>query len=371
MIPTMTVKMALVLLLLCLVFVHFTFPSTRLRYFSSNETEGSWTDSLTRCRQNNESPVTLYDEEDGMFTMKFIYGKSVWLGLRKVRNITWSDGSPVTFNKSSVDVTNGTQRCQAIENNTWKDYDCSTLKYFMCEPVLGTNITNYTLVEINKTWCQAREYCRYKHYDLVSISNDVQNDQVIEKGNNRSFWIGLMHDEWEWEDKGCSSFRKWIGPKQCCCAIQSNYGLDPKMRRHDCLHFVCLFCSRGHVRIKVIPIESTWEQAFDYCKAKHTRLLWIESVEDQKAVVQWLNYTQGGDRRFWIGLRQSRVFGFWIWANERMVGYSNWKNNTQPELPLSNHCGVITPSDNYTWSDENCLFPLHFLCEEEIYFMNN
>lgn len=118
-------------------FVHFTFPSTRLRYFSSNETEGSWTDSLTRCRQNNETPVTLYDEEDGMFTVNFTYDKSVWLGLRKARNITWSDGSPVTFNKSSVDVTNGTQRCQAIENNTWKDYDCSTLKYFMCEPVLG------------------------------------------------------------------------------------------------------------------------------------------------------------------------------------------------------------------------------------------
>lgn len=138
-------------------------------------------------------------------------------------------------------------KVQTFLPHLWKKYIalyyCSICSIYLC--FAGTNITNYTLVEINKTWCQAREYCRYKHYDLVSISNDVQNDQVIEKGNNRSFWIGLMHDEWEWEDKGCSSFRKWIGPKQCCCAIQSNYGLDPKMRRHDCLHFVCLFCSRG------------------------------------------------------------------------------------------------------------------------------
>lgn len=137
-------------------------------------------------------------------------------------------------------------KVQTFLPHLWKKYIalyyCSICSIDLC---FSGNITNYTLVEINKTWCQAREYCRNKRSDLVSISNNVQNDQVIEKGNNRSFWIGLMHDEWEWEDKGCSSFRKWIGPKQCCCAIQSNYGLDPKMRRHDCLHFVCLFCSRG------------------------------------------------------------------------------------------------------------------------------
>lgn len=118
-------------------FVHFTFPSTRLRYFSFNEARRTWTDSLTRCWQNNETPVTLYDEEDGIFTVNFTDNKSVWLGLHKVRYITWSDGSPVIFSESSVDVTNGMQRCQAIENNTWKDYNCAMPNYFMCGPVLG------------------------------------------------------------------------------------------------------------------------------------------------------------------------------------------------------------------------------------------
>ncbi|XP_036977874.1 secretory phospholipase A2 receptor-like [Acanthopagrus latus] len=370
MIPTMTVRMTLVLLLLCLGFVHFTFPSTRLRHFSFAEDKEKWGDSLTRCKQKNESAVTLYDDEDAKFTANFTYTETVWLGLRKVRNITWSNGRPFTFNKSSVDVTNGTQRCQAIERNTWKDYNCSRLEYFMCELFWGPNITNYTLVGIKKTWCQAREHCRNLHGDLVSISNDVQNNQVIEKGNNGSFWIGLMHDEWEWEDKGCSSFRKWTEEQPGNCTVHPTYKLAPEMQRFDCMSNANLFCSRGHVRIKVIKIESTWEQAFDYCKAKHTRLLWIENVEDQNAVVQWLNHTQA-DGPLWIGLRQSRVFGFWIWTSDRVVGYSNWKDNTQPELPLSNHCGVIKKSDNYTWSDENCLVPLHFLCEEEIYFMDD
>lgn len=124
----------------------------------------------------------------------------------------------------------------------------------------------------------------------------------------------------------------------------------------------------GTVRIKVIKQHLTWEQAFDYCKAKHTGLLWIEDLEDQNAVEQWLNYTDV-EGPFWIGLRQSRIFGFWIWASDRTVTYSNWRDDTVPELPLSNHCGVI--AKNGTWRDENCLFPLPFLCEEKIVFMNN
>ena len=118
-------------------FVHFTFPSTRLRHFSFAEDREKWGDSLTRCKQKNESAVTLYDDEDAKFTANFTYTETVWLGLRKVRNITWSNGRPFTFNKSSVDVTNGTQRCQAIERNTWKDYNCSRLEYFMCELFWG------------------------------------------------------------------------------------------------------------------------------------------------------------------------------------------------------------------------------------------
>lgn len=136
---------------------------------------------------------------------------------------------------------------QTFLPHMWKKY--IALYYFSIYSIdlcfAGTNITNYILVEIKKTWCQAREYCRYKGRDLVSISNDLQNDQVIEKGNNRSFWIGLMHDEWEWEDKGCSSFRQWKGPNIGCCTIHPMYDSDPIMQRNRCGSTASLFCSRG------------------------------------------------------------------------------------------------------------------------------
>lgn len=125
----------------------------------------------------------------------------------------------------------------------------------------------------------------------------------------------------------------------------------------------------GTVRIKVIEKRLTWEQAFDYCRVHHTGLLWIKDQEDQNAVQQWLNYTEAVGP-FWIGLRQSRVFGFWTWASDRTVSYGNWWSDTTPELPLSNHCGVIDKKGDYKWRDENCLVPLYFLCEEDIVFMN-
>ncbi|XP_062300210.1 dromaiocalcin-2-like [Scomber scombrus] len=127
-------------------------------------------------------------------------------------------------------------------------------------------------------------------------------------------------------------------------------------------------CYEGYVRIKVINQSLTWEKAFDYCNKYHTGPLRIENEKDQEAVEQWLSNTMdiGIDGPFWIGLRQSRLFGFWIWSNTTAV-YSNWKNSAQPELPMSNPCGAI--HRNGSWSDELCLSKLPFLCEEEMIFL--
>uniref|UniRef100_A0A3B4XF78 C-type lectin domain-containing protein n=1 Tax=Seriola lalandi dorsalis TaxID=1841481 RepID=A0A3B4XF78_SERLL len=117
----------------------------------------------------------------------------------------------------------------------------------------------------------------------------------------------------------------------------------------------------------IVHLNLTWEDAFDYCADNHKSLLQIEDSEDQKAVEQWLNYTTG-DGPFWIGLRQSRVFGFWIWR-DKTVSYSNWMDGRQPEMPISDNCGVINKTD-YKWRDENCWHEHPFICEEEISFMN-
>ncbi|KAM3588124.1 uncharacterized protein V6R79_021834 [Siganus canaliculatus] len=360
---TTTVK-TLVLLLLCLGHFDFTF-SGRLRKFSVKEKQ----QSISECQQENQSLVTIYDEEDAVvfdsltpFKIDFFrYG----LGLRKKNtSSTWSDGTLYTYRNSTVKVSYWNQTCEAMDNDKWRGFNCSEKKFFMCKK-------DYTLIEEKMSWCKARQYCKNNNTDLVSISNHTENMQVIQNGKNSSFWIGLMHDRWEWQDKGCSSYRKWntsslktnyIYNERNCTVLQPG---SPLLMTFDCASDRYCIASSGTMRIIVIKEKSTWEQAFDYCNANHDGLLWIENEQDQEAVKQWLLHSNSTGT-FWMGLRQSRLFGFWIWTSDHIVSYSNWTNGIQPELPLSKHCGVIKTDQNYTWQDESCLVPHYFLCEEEM-----
>ncbi|XP_072233447.1 snaclec rhodocetin subunit delta [Leuresthes tenuis] len=194
---------------------------------------------------------------------------------------------------------------------------------------------------------------------------------MIDVGQNKTFWIKFRYDEWEWEDQSCSTFREWSespDPSHTC-VYQSNQNKPKKIipcKIDDLIGRDKLF-STGRVRIVVVQKNSNWEEALKYCEEHHSRLLCIRDESEQEAVEEWLKYTVENITSLWIGLRQSSVFGFWIWS-DRIVNYSKWKNNKQPELPISFQCGVIN-KDQYTWSDKNCLHQLPFLCEEDILFM--
>ncbi|XP_017270372.1 C-type lection lectoxin-Enh3 isoform X2 [Kryptolebias marmoratus] len=219
------------------------------------------------------------------------------------------------------------------------------------------------LIESERNWCQALQYCRIHYTDLVSISDDQQNEELKKKSRKKSFWIGLLHDEWEWADESCSTYRKWG-------VSQPNHDFAATMdgNIHTANNIYHIICSKGSVRIKPIPHHSTWEEALIYCKTYHTRLLCIEDEDDQRAVEQWLdNYDFNNKETLWIGLRQSSLFGFWIWS-DRTVNWHNWKNKIIPELS-SSQCGVINATD-YTWSEENCWNKHSFLCEEDIVYMD-
>lgn len=174
-----------------------------------------------------------------------------------------------------------------------------------------------------------------------------------------------MHDDWEWADKSCSTYRNSLDTnnKQKQCTYLP--GAEAEARQCEDQANVETVCSKGRVRIIIINENRTWEEAFDYCEKNHSGLLQIEDDEDKKAVDQWLNNSNSSSDLFWIALRQSRVFGFWIWR-DRTVSNNYWKEGSIPEMPWSNNCGVINRTDS-RWRDENCFHKLPFLCEEEIF----
>ncbi|KAL3977343.1 olfactory receptor [Sarotherodon galilaeus] len=337
-----------------------------------DEQKVNWADSFEMCKSHTSSLVTVYDQEDfdvllknNELTKNDLPRYNLWSGLHKNKSsvTTWSDGNSLTFSISQVTSIGDDQICEAMTNGTWKAFNCSDRKPFMCYKGKKQNKccasflfadNNYKLIEEEKDWCQALQYCRRHYTDLVSISNETQNNKVSEKGKNKTFWIGLQHDQWTWADGSCSTYRNWSNSEEKSCSVFDTMGLFK------------MFCN---MRIKVIQNNFTWEEALNYCERNHNGLLWIEDEEDQKVVEQWLSYTVD-EGPFWIGLRQSSLFGFWIWK-DRTVGYSNWKNGKIPAMPMSNHCGVIVKTNaTGKWSDEDCWREHHFLCEEEIVLMN-
>lgn len=94
----------------------------------------NWTASLNKCKINDSSLVTVYDEEDLGALLKIVPGSGFWSGLRKneSRVTTWSDGNSLAFNNPQVTSNGDDQICEAMTNRTWEAFNCSDRKPFMC-----------------------------------------------------------------------------------------------------------------------------------------------------------------------------------------------------------------------------------------------
>uniref|UniRef100_A0A8C8H6M9 C-type lectin domain-containing protein n=2 Tax=Oncorhynchus tshawytscha TaxID=74940 RepID=A0A8C8H6M9_ONCTS len=360
------------LLLLLSVGVCCTAALSRLKQFHLVKRSLKWTDAQEICQNSYTDLITLYNREESEQLIQVMASQSsstAWIGLHRTEHsLKWSNGDIVNDTAWSPLPSPCTEpMCAAIlkDNTTWKN--CKEQKYFMC---YREGSGDSFLIEQNMTWYKAQSYCKENYTDLVSIRNEGQKEQVKKKGMNStsSYWIGLLYDDWEWSDGGRSAYRDWSTLTNYPIAGQNHTVLYRTEKDTSILTMPHLndatytFCSEGSVRIHNISERKSWEQALDYCKKNYHGLLRIETEEDLEAIKQKFNGTDFTGP-VWVGLRQSRLFGFWVWTNGLPVGWSNWEGDRQPEQPLSNHCGAMEMEEGYKWSDQDCLSKLYFICE--------
>ncbi|XP_045555687.1 secretory phospholipase A2 receptor-like [Salmo salar] len=359
------------LLLLLSAVVCCTVSLSRLKQFHLIERSLNWTEAQDVCRKNYTDLITLYNREESehLIQLKGSHcNTKAWIGLhRKEHSLKWSNGDIVNDTTWSPLPSPCTEpMCSAIlkDNTTWEK--CTEQKYFMC---YRKGSGDYFLIEQNMTWYKAQSYCRENYTDLVSIGNEGQKEEVKNEGMNSTtpYWIGLLYDDWEWSDGGRSAYRNWSTeyvPYSYPQAGQNHAVLDQPQKGILTVgnggSEECTICSE--VRIHVISERKSWEQALDYCKNNYHGLLHIETEEDLGAIKQKFNGTDFTGP-LWVGLRQSRLFGFWVWTNGLPVGWSNWEGDRQPEQPRSNHCGAMAMKEGYKWSDQDCLSNHYFICE--------
>nr|XP_023993129.1 secretory phospholipase A2 receptor-like isoform X2 [Salvelinus alpinus] len=362
------------LLLLLSAVVCCTAALSRLRQFhlyEKKQQQLNWTEAQDFCRKNYTDLVTVYNREESGQLLQLMGSDCnimTWIGLhRKEHSLKWSNGDFVN-DTAWLPLPNlcTEPMCATIleYSTTWEN--CKEQKYFMC---YRKGSRDPFLIEQKMTWYEAQSYCRANYTDLVSIRNEGQKKEVKKEGMNSNipYWIGLLYDDWEWSDGGRSAYRYWSEDvpnnyyphtgDNVAVLSQSPRGIltVPSKNNQD-----GTFCSE--VRIHNISERMSWEQALGYCKKNYHGLLRIETEEDLGAIKQKFNGTDITGP-VWVGLRQSRLFGFWVWTNGLPVEWSNWEGDRQPEQPLSNHCGAMAMEEGYKWSDQDCLSKRYFICE--------
>ncbi|XP_051974101.1 macrophage mannose receptor 1-like isoform X3 [Xyrauchen texanus] len=319
----------------------------RLREFIFVNTKMNLSTAQSYCKSHFTNLVTIYDQKGNAELDKTACPTGAWIGAyTSIGTNKWSNGDEVTFSKLKGNCEEIC--CAAMKaDGEWESVQYNTPKYFMCYDQDGEASNKYKLINESKTWFDAQLYCRNNHTDLVTIRDETENNQVKEKGKSSSnpFWIGLFSDNVEWIDRGKSANRKsWINSTD------------------SSEHFALCYKSHIHVSEK----KMSWEKALDYCdnNGNTSGLLRIESEADQREMERELRRSNISGP-VWVGLRQSRLFGFWIWSNGLHVGpWTNWKGGSQPEHQMSHHCGAIEKMNGvFKWTDKDCRSKFTVLCE--------
>ncbi|XP_045062333.1 snaclec convulxin subunit beta-like [Coregonus clupeaformis] len=143
-----------------------------------------------------------------------------------------------------------------------------------------------TLVQENKTWDEALEYCRQNHVDLVSVHSQKIQDCVQQRASRAStvhVWLGLRYpctlDFWFWVSGVGSGYQEWapghgFRSEECgkTGAVQRDNDCQLVARPEtDKLNFICTDSKdapKDDVCVDLEPVVVRW----DSCKTSHSTL---------------------------------------------------------------------------------------------------
>ncbi|MGH0155945.1 UNVERIFIED_CONTAM: hypothetical protein FKN15_058925 [Acipenser sinensis] len=110
------------------------------------------------------------------------------------------------------------------------------------------------------------------------------------------------------------------------------------------------------VRDLVLEKENkTWGEAVVHCRAQHRELASIVSEKEKRYAAHLSE--RANSPLVWIGLRQSRLFGFWFWMNSEPLDYTKWNGGVD-----SSHCVAMTTESDHHWTEKPCAEKLNFFC---------
>uniref|UniRef100_A0AAV2J6T9 C-type lectin domain-containing protein n=1 Tax=Knipowitschia caucasica TaxID=637954 RepID=A0AAV2J6T9_KNICA len=250
-----------------------------------------------------------------------------------------------------------------------------------CGPVLSSRfpLRRYFYVDIEKTWDEARAYCRQKHSDLAIFSS-VEEAQLALKPagfSSSSAWIGIHDDpqnwkgnmtdkanSWKWSATGRGSQSgyqnfKLPGEPNFYAGLETCIIMNPtedKWRDIQCKasrYSVCFKETDTGPSYTYVNMSKSWSAAVDYCRQHYTDLAMIEDVAQNQVV-----FNSKPGQEVWIGLSRNP----WTWADGSSLTFNNWIVGRTLNVGGSEHC--VAENDDHQWMTAQCQDLKPFLCHE-------
>ncbi|XP_056375159.1 signal transducing adapter molecule 1 isoform X2 [Hyla sarda] len=357
--------------------------------------------------------------------------KYFWTGLSDTEDkntYKWANGQEVLYTHWNAHMPDRRQGCVAMGTGTkaglWDVINCEEKTKYVCKkwaqgatifppspatplpipcPIDWTPSGNACFKYYSdekyeeKSWYEAREFCRAIGGDLLSIISSEDETAVLSMmsshGSYKPIWIGLKYSNPDegptWSDGSPFSYESWYyqepdtdNGQESCGAL---FGFRLKWRIVHCdttWQWICKLKKEAILKEEPKPIEyeftsDGWliyndrqyyiskdqvpmEKAQEFCNRNFSHLVTINSDLEQKFLWKYIS-TKRTEPAYYIGLRLGLDKAF-KWMDGSPIDFVAWGKN-QPNFSNNDEFCTEILTHKGLWNDINCGYPNAFICE--------
>ncbi|KAM6919233.1 macrophage mannose receptor 1-like [Xenentodon cancila] len=402
-------------------------------YFVGTQTK-TFDEAKEDCKSYDSYLADVSNGVDNAFLVSLVglrSEKHFWLGLSNQKNIdifTWTNEEFVKFTHWNAGMPGYQAGCVAMATGTlaglWDLLPCTNTEKYICkhlaEGAVSTNppptqsppqcAEGWSQVGARsmcskfftgprsqeKTWFEARDYCKAIGGDLLSIHNAAE----LRVGRGGKGWIGLHvidtnigyvwtdgtpfnYQHWQegepndfnndekcvefvihqwdeqgsWNDLNCESYNDWI------CQIRA--GVTPKPPPNDTVVEYNTTADGWLIwkgkQYFINRHSKSMEEARHLCQQRHGDLVSIESKEENNFLWKQVSRSYGS---YYIGLSVDLDGSFW-WMDGTPLTFQRWDENQPNTKAYDENCVIMTYHMGY-WGTTNCGREVQSICKRVI-----
>ncbi|XP_066536374.1 macrophage mannose receptor 1-like [Hoplias malabaricus] len=373
------------------------------------------------CKHRHGDLVVINDEEERLFVWhqsRFGYS-DVFIGMKidLDKSLMWMDGSPVVFQaweQNQPAFENEEEDCVKMTRSQglWESVNCGDYEKFICERS-GSVLVNSTAAPTEppqgdcapdwfkfqnkcykrqleqKTWYDARDYCKRTGGNLVSITHQLQQAFLTLKmvEDTQDLWIGfsnLANRRFKWTDGSpvkLTSFLEsgnyYTSGKKCVAMggrLRSKPGKWVEKDCNDTSGFICsrppdtfvkspdstelpkTFITIGNASYLIVQTNLTWGEAKQHCESQEAKLASIRDLYAQYYIELQANKL---GQPMWIGLNSQETDGYFLWIDNWQLNMEKWHYGE----PKKDQPCVYVDEDG-RWKTAKCNNTYYSLCKK-------